>query len=73
MINSSTWKAKAGRVRGQPVLHSEFQDSHNYTVRPCLEKKNEKEVSRRWFQTLYVVMIKKKKKKKKALTYLVAK
>jgi hypothetical protein len=26
------------RVRGQPVLQSEFQDSQGYTEKPCLEK-----------------------------------
>jgi hypothetical protein len=25
-------------VRGQPGLQSEFQDSHGYTEKPCLEK-----------------------------------
>jgi hypothetical protein len=27
------------RVRGQPGLHSEFQDSQDYTEKPCLKKK----------------------------------
>lgn len=27
-------------VRDQPGLHSEFQDSQEYTVKPCLENKN---------------------------------
>jgi hypothetical protein len=27
-------------VRGQPSLQSEFQDSHGYTEKPCLEKQN---------------------------------
>ena len=27
-------------VRGQPGLHSEFQDSQGYTEKPCLEKQN---------------------------------
>jgi hypothetical protein len=26
-------------VRGQPGLQSEFQDSQDYTEKPCLEKK----------------------------------
>jgi hypothetical protein len=28
------------RVRGQPGLQSEFQDSQGYTEKPCLEKNN---------------------------------
>jgi hypothetical protein len=39
-------------VRGQPGLHSEFQDSQGYTEKPCLEKQKNKKT-------------KKKKKKKK--------
>ena len=38
-FNSSTWEAKAGRFRGQPGLQSGFQDSQDYTEKPCLEKK----------------------------------
>jgi hypothetical protein len=38
-FNPSTQEAKAGRVRGQPGLQSEFQDSQGYTEKPCLEKK----------------------------------
>jgi hypothetical protein len=30
------------RVRGQPGLQSEFQDSQGYTDKPCLEKKTNK-------------------------------
>jgi hypothetical protein len=30
---------KNWRVRGQPGLQSEFQDSQGYTDEPCLEKK----------------------------------
>ncbi|EHB01866.1 hypothetical protein GW7_14035, partial [Heterocephalus glaber] len=26
------------KFKGQPGLHSEFEDSLNYTVRPCLKK-----------------------------------
>jgi hypothetical protein len=29
-------------VRGQPGLQSEFQDSQDYTEKPCLEKKKQK-------------------------------
>jgi hypothetical protein len=28
-------------VRGQPGLQSEFQDSQNYTEKPCLEKQQQ--------------------------------
>jgi hypothetical protein len=48
-FNPSTWEAEAGgfqvQVQGQPGLQSEFQDSHGYTQKPCLEKpeKNKKE------------------------------
>jgi hypothetical protein len=41
-IYLSSQEAEAGSslwVQGQPALHSEFQDSHNYTEKPCLEKK----------------------------------
>ena len=42
-FSPSTWEAEAGRVRGQPGLQSEFQDSQGYTEKPCLEKqKNNK-------------------------------
>jgi hypothetical protein len=40
-FNPSTWEVEAGgflRVRGQPGLQSEFQDSQGYTEKPCLEK-----------------------------------
>ena len=30
------------RVRGQPGLQSEFQDSQDYTEKPCLEKPKRK-------------------------------
>ena len=29
-------------VRGQPGLQSEFQDSQDYTEKPCLKKKKKK-------------------------------
>jgi hypothetical protein len=29
-------------VQGQPGLQSEFQDSQDYTEKPCLEKPNKK-------------------------------
>ena len=38
--NNQIAETEAGeslRVQGQPGLHSEFQDSQNYTVRVCLE------------------------------------
>jgi hypothetical protein len=31
------------RVRGQPGLQSEFQDSQGYTEKPCLEEKKKKD------------------------------
>jgi hypothetical protein len=40
-FNPSTWNAKAGgslRVRGQPGLQSEFQDSQGYIEKSCLKK-----------------------------------
>jgi hypothetical protein len=30
------------RIRGQPGLQSEFQDSQGYTEKPCLKKKRER-------------------------------
>jgi hypothetical protein len=41
-------------VRGQPGLQSEFQDSQDYTEKPCLEKPKTKQTNKQ-----------KKKKKKK--------
>jgi hypothetical protein len=42
-FNPSTWEAEAGGfwVRGQPGLQSEFQDSQNYTEKPCLKKQQQ--------------------------------
>ena len=37
VFNPTTWEAEAGRVRGQPGLQSEFQDSQGYIEKPCLE------------------------------------
>jgi hypothetical protein len=31
------------KVRGQPGLQSEFQDSQGYTEKPCLEKQTNKQ------------------------------
>jgi hypothetical protein len=38
-FNLSTWEAEAVdfRIRGQPGLQSEFQESQGYTEKPCLE------------------------------------
>ena len=36
-----------GRGRGQPDLHSKFQDSQSYIMRPILRGKKEKEGERR--------------------------
>jgi hypothetical protein len=33
------------RVRGQPGLQSEFQDSQSYTEKPCLEKQKQKQTN----------------------------
>ena len=44
-FNPSTQEVEAGgflRVRGQPGLQSEFQDSLGYTEKPCLIKKKKK-------------------------------
>ena len=42
-FNPSTKEGEAGRflVRGQPGLQSEFQDSRDYTEKPCIEKTNQ--------------------------------
>jgi hypothetical protein len=37
-FNPSTQEAEVGRVRGQPGLQSEFQDSQGCTEKPCLKK-----------------------------------
>jgi hypothetical protein len=42
-FNSSTWEVEAGRslwVWGQSGLQKEFQDSQDYTEKPCFEKQN---------------------------------
>jgi hypothetical protein len=39
-FNPSTWEAEA--VSGQPGLQSEFQNSQDYTEKPCLEKQNQR-------------------------------
>jgi hypothetical protein len=48
-FNPSTQQAETGRflssdfwVRGQSGLQSEFQDSQDYTEKPCLEKPKKK-------------------------------
>jgi hypothetical protein len=43
-FNPSTWEAEAGGFLswGQPGLQSEFQDSQDYTVKPCLKKPKKK-------------------------------
>jgi hypothetical protein len=41
-FDPSTWEAEASEdfwVLGQPGLQSEFQDSQDYTEKPCLENK----------------------------------
>ena len=42
-FNPSTWEAEAGEfwVQVQPGLQIEFQDSQDYTEKPCLEKPNQ--------------------------------
>jgi hypothetical protein len=35
------------RVRGQPGLQSEFQDSQGYTEKPCLKKKQNKQTKKK--------------------------
>jgi hypothetical protein len=44
-FNPSTWEAEAGgfRVRGQPGLQSEFQDSQGYIHRETLSRKIKKQ------------------------------
>jgi hypothetical protein len=46
--NPNTWEAEAEglRVQGQPGLHSEFKACLGYMVRPCLQRKWEKEKER---------------------------
>jgi hypothetical protein len=44
-FNPSTWEAEAGgflSFRGQCGLQSEFQDSQDYTEKPCLKKQKTK-------------------------------
>jgi hypothetical protein len=43
-FNPSTWEAEAGRFlssrpKASPVYRREFQDSQDYTEKPCLENK----------------------------------
>jgi hypothetical protein len=49
-FNPSTWEEEAGGFRGQPGLQSEFQDSQDYTEKPCLNpppQKKRKEEERK--------------------------
>ena len=42
-FNPITWEADVDKylwVQGQPGLQSEFQDSQNYTEKPCLNNNN---------------------------------
>ena len=50
------------KVQGQPGLQSEFQDSQDYTEKPCLEKTKKRKKKK-----------KEKKKKRKKETTLIAK
>jgi hypothetical protein len=50
VFNPSTWEVEEGGslwVQGQPGLHSEFQDSQGYRVRPCLGKNNNNKQTKR--------------------------
>ena len=39
-FSPSTWEAEAGGfLSSRPAWSTEFQDSHGYTEKPCLEKK----------------------------------
>jgi hypothetical protein len=49
-LNPSALKAEVDGslwVRGQPGLHSEFQDSQSYTLRPCLKKQNKQKPTKK--------------------------
>jgi hypothetical protein len=37
--NTLEFEARGSQVQGQPEIHSEFQVSLSYIVRPCLKKK----------------------------------
>jgi hypothetical protein len=38
-FNPSTWEAEAGEFLSlRPAWSTEFQDSHGYTEKPCLQK-----------------------------------
>jgi hypothetical protein len=43
-FNPRTWEAEAGGflISGQPDLQSEFQDTQDYTEKPCLKKQKKK-------------------------------
>jgi hypothetical protein len=42
-FNPSTWEAEAGRfLSSRPAWSTEFQDSQDYTEKPCLEKPKKK-------------------------------
>ena len=42
-FNPITWEAEAGGGQGQVGLQSEFQDSQDYTEKPCLNKQTNKQ------------------------------
>ena len=46
-FNPDIWEAKAGgslRVQDQPGLYKEFQARQDYVMRPCLKKKEKKDI-----------------------------
>jgi hypothetical protein len=53
-------------VRGQPGLHSEFQDSQGYIEKPCLEKQNKK--AQVMYKTCLIFLVKKTNTNDDALT-----
>jgi hypothetical protein len=42
-------------VRGQPGLHSEFQDSQGYTEKPCLKKKKKRKKRKRNYFKMSII------------------
>ena len=58
-FNPNTWEAEAGRfLSSRPAWSTEFQDSQDYTEKPCLEKKQiQKTKKRKIKKNIYFLFI----------------
>jgi hypothetical protein len=58
-FNPSTWEAEAGGFLSwsQPGLQSEFQDSQDYTEKPCLKKPTDPQLGRIFLFYLLIYLV----------------